>query len=181
MTIPFNITWELRRAVKIFQNITASLGNLDPCLARITLCYLCFLHSACLGQNCSAEAPSNPAKSVHPKTKQQTKRIIRKKSSWNLAFFHLLSRPLTMARESLGHASDGSNTSYSLPLRSPPRFSHQQHFRAHVTYIFTAMIAICISFLTLPCWGCKNFNIDCFSPVSATISLWNPVAEAEEQ
>lgn len=67
------------------------------------------------------------------------------------------------------------------PSEVPLDFLSYQHFRAHVTYIFTAMIAICISFLTLPCWGCKNFNIDCFNPVSATISLWNPVAEAEEQ
>lgn len=88
---------------------------------------------------------------------------------------------LTVAGESLGHSTDGSSTSYSLPLRIPPRFSQHQHFRAHVTYIFTAIIAICISFLTLPRWGCKKFNIDCFSPVSATISPWNPVAQAEEQ
>lgn len=71
--------------------------------------------------------------------------------------------------------------SYSLPPRIPPRFSQHQHFRALVTYIFTAIIAICISFLTLPRWGCKKFNVDCFSPVSATISPWNPVAQAEEQ
>lgn len=62
----FNI-WELRRAVKIFQNITASLVNLDPCLVRITFCYLHFLHSAFLGQNCSAEAPSDSAEHVHHK------------------------------------------------------------------------------------------------------------------
>lgn len=51
----------------MFQNIPASLGNLDLCLASITFCYLCFLHSACLGQNCSVEAPSDPAKRVYPK------------------------------------------------------------------------------------------------------------------
>lgn len=47
--------------------MTASLVNLDPCLARITFCYLNFLHSAFLGQNCSVEAPSDPAERVHPK------------------------------------------------------------------------------------------------------------------